>query len=374
MTWTRLARIALKAVILFALCNVVFAATNALEFVNRISLYNLVVPGRERLPYGEKPASYNLSLDSIPAMFASHLVTRPKAADEYRVMLIGDSGVWGWLLEPDQTLAAELNRRELQSEDGRRMVFYNLAYPIQALLKDAMLLEEAMTYEPDAVIWFVTLDGFPRDKQMFPPLVQRNADLAQAIIARDSLSLDPADPRFVTPTFIDQTIVGARRPLADWLRLQLFGVSWSVTGIDQVITPDYPHVMTDLEANEVWNGIETLRDLTADDLAIEVLEGGAAQAEASGLRLLIVNEPIFISQGENADLRYNSWYPRWAYDSYRAFLADTCAQRGWACADLWDAVPPDEFTDSPVHLSANGTTMLAERIVQAIGEAATQAP
>lgn len=368
MTWTRLARILLKTVILFALCNIVFAATNALEFINRLSIYNLVVPGRERLPYGENPASYNLSLDSIPAMFASHIITRIKAPDEYRVILIGDSGVWGWLLEPDQTLAADMNRRGLQSEDGRRMVFYNLAYPIQALLKDLMLLDEALTYQPDAVIWFVTLDGFPRDKQVFPPLVQRNADLARAIIARDDLALDPADPRFVTPSFWDRTIFGSRRPLADWLRFQVFGVSWAITGIDQNIPTDYPRVMTDLEPDVTWNGIETPRDLTADDLAVDVLAGGAAQVEASGVRLLIVNEPIYISQGANADVRYNSWYPRWAYDSFRAFLADTCARRGWDCADVWNAIPPEEFTDSPVHLSSNGTTILAERI-QAMLEA-----
>ena len=37
------------------------------------------------------------------------------------------------------------------------------------------------------------------------------------------------------PTFWDRTLIGARRPLADLLRLQLYGVLWAATGIDQDI-------------------------------------------------------------------------------------------------------------------------------------------
>jgi hypothetical protein len=77
---------------------------------------------------------------------------------------------------------------------------------------------------------------------------------------------------------------------------------------------------------------------------------------------LIVNEPIFISSGANSDLRYNSWYPRWAYDQYRALLAQEARANGWQYLDLWDSIDPAEFTDSPVHLTAVGTRGLAELI------------
>lgn len=360
MTWSRLARIAIKTALLFALCNLIFAAVNGIEWVDRLSLYNLIVPGRERLPYGESPAAYNLSLDSLPAMVASHVVSRPKAADEYRVILIGDSGVWGWLLPPDQTLAAALNARNLKRADGRQMVFYNLAYPIQSLLKDALILDEAMAHQPDEVVWLITLDGFPRDKQVYPPLVQRNAERARAWIERYALSLDSDDPRYVAPTFWDQTIIGARRPLADWLRLQVYGFSWAITGIDQVIPATYPPNPRDLDADLTWNGIAAPRDLTRGDLAFDVLEAGAARLVESGSRLLIVDEPIYISTGANSDLRYNSWYPRWAFDAYRDLLAESCAAaQGWSCLELWDTIPAQEFTDSPVHLTADGVDLLA---------------
>ena len=92
----------------------------------------MILPGRERLPYGENPAeSYNLNLYSVPAMFASDVVSRPKAADEYRVLLIGDSSTWGWFLENADTYAANINAANLTSADGRRIVAYNLGYPIK---------------------------------------------------------------------------------------------------------------------------------------------------------------------------------------------------------------------------------------------------
>jgi hypothetical protein len=49
----------------------------------------------------------------------------------------------------------------------------------------------------------------------------------------------------------------------------------------------------------------------------------AATLERAGdVPVLLINEPMFISSGQNSDLRYNSFYPRWAYDQYRAMLAE----------------------------------------------------
>jgi hypothetical protein len=109
--WPTLGRIVLKALLLFALLNAAFAAVRPLESLGRLSLYNAPFPGRARLPYGERPADdYNLTLNNLPAMFAAHELARPKAADEFRVLLMGDSGTWGWFLAID-TLVGQLNAR-----------------------------------------------------------------------------------------------------------------------------------------------------------------------------------------------------------------------------------------------------------------------
>jgi hypothetical protein len=86
-----------------------------------------------------------------------------------------------------------------------------------------------------------------------------------------------------------------------------------------------------------WQTYEQETTLTSDDLAFDVLAAGIARA--GDVPVLIINEPIFVSDGRNSDLRYNLWYPRWAYDQYRALLAEQATTYGWHYLDLWDAVP-----------------------------------
>jgi hypothetical protein len=71
---------------------------------------------------------------------------------------------------------------------------------------------------------------------------------------------------------------------------------------------------------------------------------------------------MFISPGKNRDLRYNSFYPRWAYDQYRALLSEQAQANGWRLLDVWDMIAPDEFTDTPVHLTPAGSAQYARMV------------
>jgi lysophospholipase L1-like esterase len=358
MTWSSLLRTLLKAAALFVLCNAIFALSAPLDSLGSLSLYNWLLPGRERLPYGENPdESYNLSLNNLQAMMASHVVSQDKPADEFRVVVIGDSGIWGWLMENDETLASHLNRAGYTMPDGRRLVAYNLGYPIMSLTKDLLILQEAMRLQPDLVLWPVTLQSFPRDKQLVAPLVQHNPDAVRDLIRQYDLALDPADANFVEPDFAGRTIVGQRRPLADLLRLQLYGFSWAATGIDQAIPEEFTLRQSNFEEDPSWNSLEEPQALTEADLALDVLAAGVEMA--GDVPLFIINEPIFISEGRNSDIRYSAWYPRWAYDAYRDLLGGAAAEGGWRYLDLWDSIAPEEFTDSPVHLTPVGAGHLA---------------
>jgi hypothetical protein len=371
-TWRFVLGVALKAALLFVACNVVFAALEPLEALGAISLYNRMLPGRERLPYGENPAeSYNLSLYNVPAMIASHRIARPKAPDEYRVLVIGDSGTWGWLLDNEDTLAGQINAGGYVTADGRRVVAYNLGYPIMSLTKDLMLLDAAMPYEPDLIVWPVTAESFPRDRQLTPPLLQNNANRVRVLIDNYRLNLDASDPRFVEPDFGGRTIVGQRRALADLLRLQWVGLSWAATGIDQAIPDEVTLRQSDFDQDLSWHDYKEPVRLTEDDLAFDVLAAGVERA--GEVPVLIVNEPMYISGGRNSDLRYNSFYPRWAYNQYRERLAEAAEKNGWRYLDVWDSVAPEEFTDTPVHLTPGGAAQFAQRVAAAILEAANEA-
>jgi hypothetical protein len=359
----------LKALLLFLGANLLFALLDPLPALGKVSAYNRLFPGRMRLPYGENPdKAYNLSLFQLEGMLASHeIAAGPKPEGEYRVIFVGDSATWGFLLGAEQTLTAYLNAAGTKLPDGRRVRAYNLGYPVMSLAKDLLILSEAMRYDPDLIVWPLTLESFPYDKQLFAPLLQHNREKLAALIDRYGLRLDPDDPGLIRPGPWEKTLIGQRRALADLARLQLYGVMWAATGIDQDLPENFTPRMEDLPAEEEFHGLQPPH-LPEEALAFEILEAGRELAGETPV--LLINEPMFISQGENSDIRYNFYYPRWAYDDYRAMLSRRAQAQGWHYRDLWELVPPGEFTNSAVHMSPAGTELLAREVGRAILELA----
>ncbi|MCL4504574.1 MAG: hypothetical protein M1434_00610 [Chloroflexi bacterium] len=358
-------RMLLKALALFILVNLLFAAADPLPWLGRLSAYNVIFPGRERLPYGDHPErAYNVSVLNLDAMFASHeIAAGPKPPGEFRVLLIGDSSTWGWLLKPGDTLASQINRANLKTADGRTVRAYNLGYPILSLAKDVLIIDRAATeYQPDAVVWLVTLESFPPDKQLFHPLLQNNPGPTRRLIERYGLEINPNDPRFVAPSFWDRTLIGRRRDLADLLRLQIYGAMWAATGIDQDY-PSYEPAAINLDADPTFHTLKP-PTLNQSDLAFDALDAGVRAIGKTPF--LIVNEPILISNGANSDIRYDFFYPRWAYDQYRAFMTARAAAGGWHYLDLWNLIPMDQFTNSAVHYTPAGAALLADHLKDGI--------
>ncbi|MBK9924821.1 MAG: SGNH/GDSL hydrolase family protein [Anaerolineales bacterium] len=354
-------RAILKAGILFALFNFAFIFVKP-EALGQLSLYNKVFPGRERFPFGETRESYNISLYNLDAMFASHIISgTKKAPDEYRVILIGDSSVWGTLLTPEQTLAGQLNANSITA-CNKNVRTYNLGYPTISLTKDLMLFDQALQYQPDMVVVLTTLESMPRDKQLTSPLVANNAERVRQLIFKYELNADTNDPVLVKPSKWEQTFVSQRRNIADLLRLQIDGALWASTGIDQVYPEKYERAQTDLGNELEYHGLIQKSNLR-DALALDVLD---AMMSATQVPTLLVNEPILISQGINSDLRYNFFYPRWAYDEYRNVMNEYTSAHDKLYLDLWDILPPSEFTNSAIHLTPHGESLLASKIAEAI--------
>ena len=350
-------RVFVKAGVLFIIFNFAFIALN-LEALGKFSLYNTVFPGRERFPFGETREAYNLSLYNVDAMFASHVITgTEKASDEYRVILIGDSSVWGTLLTPQQTLAGQLNAQNFTA-CNKNVHAYNLGYPTISLTKELLIIDQALGYQPDMIVWLTTLESLPLEKQFSSPLVANNAERVRELIAKYHLSLDPNDEALIKPSKWDQTFVSQRRNVADLLRLQMYGTLWASTGVDQVYPENYERAQIDLENSDDFHKIKNLKE----NIALDVLDAGMS----TSIPTLLVNEPILISNGANSDIRYNFFYPRWAYDEYRVLLADHAAKNNWVYIDLWDLIAMDQFTNSAVHLTPYGESLLAEQVAKEI--------
>jgi hypothetical protein len=353
--------IVLKALAFFVLCNLMYAGLNPLEGLGRISAYNRLFPGRVRLPFGERPdLAYNLTLDSLEAMYAAHEIDGgEKPANEFRVIVLGDSSVWGYLLKPAETLTGQINLAHKKLADGRELRSYNLGYPTISLTKDLVLLQRAMQYQPDLIIWLMTLEAFPWEKQLASPLIQNNAGEVNALIEELGLPLETQPPK---PTW-QRNIVSQRRALADIFRLQVYGILWGATGIDQYYPEDYPPPQRDLEAESNYYGLEP-PSFSTEELAFSLLTAG--NDLANGIPLLVVNEPIFISDGENSEIRYNFFYPRWVYDQYRDELRQATSNQNIAYLDAWNLVAPGDFTNSAIHLSPSGSNQLADKVIEKI--------
>jgi hypothetical protein len=350
--------VAFKGLLIFLLLTVLIGDIPA-DALGQVSIYNHLVPGRPRLPFGETPQrSYNLSLYNLEAMFASHEISaQPVNKEEYRVILLGDSSVWGTLLKPEETLAGRLNARSL-TICGKPARFYNLGYPTISLTKDVLILQRALKENPDLAVWVTSLEAFPADKQYASPLAANNRALVQPILGGELPSAQDSN-------FFDSTLVGRRREFADWARLQLYGIPWAATGIDQDYPANYPKADVDLEADETFHNLKPGDDLSTA-LAWDVLDKGMKLAGDNGLPVVLVNEPIMISNGANSNLRYNFYYPRWAYDQYRQNLSGRAAADGWTTLDAWDAIPMDQFTNSAIHLTPTGEDVLAGFVAHAL--------
>jgi len=106
-------------------------------------------------------------------------------------------------------------------------------------------------------------------------------------------------------------------------------------------------------------GFETLPNDTWRFLQI-----GRQLAEQHGARLLLVNEPMLIGSGPNSAINYNMQYERAFYDRMRQSLIDYATVNSFLFADLWDAIPAESFTDTPLHADAAGYALLVERLVK----------
>ncbi len=360
-TWRFARNVVIKGLILFALANGLFALVAPMPLLRQITLYDVIAPGHERLPRSPDH-SCNLSPMPLDTMLPTHEIAgAAKAPDEYRVILIGDSSVWGALLKPEETLAADLNASKLQTAGGKHIRVFNLGFPEFSLTKDLVVMRAITRYQPDLIVWMFNLEAFASDQQLNSVLLQQNMDAVRNIADTYALNIHPPAP---TPVpFLDRTIVGERQNLAKLLRLQLNGITWGITGDDYRCSAFFTPLMKEFDTDVTWHGLAP-KTLTPGDLHFENLQAG--MKIAGTVPVLLINEPIYVGHGVNSDLRYNFYAPRWAYDQYRTLLTSQSRAQGWHLVDLWNVLPPDVFTDSAVHVTPAGERQLADHVGQAI--------
>lgn len=213
------------------------------------------------------------------------------------------------------------------------------------------------------VLWLVTLSTLePKvaETNFIAPHWERYGELVDAY----DLKLTHFSEPIQEPALWDRTIIGQRKRIKNLTLLQTFGVLWAGTGIDNHESlrrePDLPS--PDVEDSLDYEGRSP--DDAADlfnSLLMNVL--GTAYEVAGDVPVVLVNEPIFVADGENHLVRYNGFYPRWVYDEYREFLLKWAQEHDHPLLDYWDAIPPEDFADAYFHRRLSGEQRFAELLV-----------
>jgi len=295
---------------------------------------------------------YHREVTNLEVLFSSHVIAnRLKATDEFRVIFIGDSSTWGAHLAEEDILAGILDRAGLQTCDGKYVRVYNLAFPGTSLVKDLIFIDKAMEYQPDLVIWVLGLATFRPESQVRKShiLINGNRAYVEDLSKRYDLNLDTTS---LSEEEQDKETAKELLKLTDY----------------PVNTPPYPTPTNDLEENNKLTATIRQPPLKKESLPFNLFFKGLEIA--SGPKVLVVNEPIFTASGQNSDDRYNEYYPKWAYDQYRVIMDEESQTNGWAYLDLWDALPTQEFMDTPLHRTPEGERHIAEILTPVILEMA----
>lgn len=356
---TRPLILVLKALCLFLLINLLYGWIN--PPIANMSVYNTIFAGLKRMPFGGD--RFSVSMDNVNAMFAAHEISAPKQTNEIRVALVGDSSIWGEGLLLQDTLAEQWNLAGLQC-NGKRIKVYNLGYPHPSVVKDLVFIDQLKMRQPDAIIWFVTLNTLLRQTGL-NPFVTENREETLRILNQYQL-----EPSFKKPlsemdtSFYDKTLMGQRSFLARWTKLQFMSLIWTATGMDAAATPnDTGQMSNDVDDDLHYRGMTPDSDFQ-NALLLEALSAGKALAGQTPI--LLVNEPIFVAQGAYSDIRYNDFYPRWAYDRYRENVALQAQNVSLPYLDLWNTIPPEYFTDTPLHFNKVGEHLLMQQLTPAL--------
>lgn len=341
--WRTWLRIVVKALVLLAIFDIVFISLDLSDKLLTVSVFGSLVPYRNRLvAFQEDVPNQLLPLD---VLLRAHEIARPKAADEFRVVLLGDSGILG-AGDPDDGTVSALMTATGQTIEGKHVRAYNLAFPVPSAIRDLLIGDASLTYQPDLIVWFVTLAGFRDDG--LDQLIEANPRLMTQLTAKFGLNgMNARTYGHASEAWWQRSIFVQNSVLYRWLKLQTFFAvrQYSFKTIPAGIILQFP--------------VPKEPAIRADDPAFAPMPNPnwpvlPALTQLARVPVLVVNEPILVMP--QAGVNYNLEIGRQVYDDYRTALNQYCEEHYLWCLDIWDSVPVSGYTDSTVHrtVAANG--------------------
>jgi hypothetical protein len=323
-----------------------------------------VFDGGQRLHQTGAPRVFWLEL-----LLRQHELCRAARADEARIFLLGSSAAFGFPLPVEQSFGSLLNERF--ASDGVPARLFNLCSVFPYQLRDALILREALPYEPDLIVYAITPSEFVHiaPAQYPPPLVtffERNRDAMVELIADPPQGLGDAFDRY---RFL------LRRPeIGSFERLREVGVFVRVAAgeyaraLARRLEPSLPP--------EPLEAVLTTRQKSYDCAqtkekigrefdgwkAWSILPHLAELRTRLGVPVLIAHWPI---AHEPVGDCYNVRLTNALVLEFTAWLRAETERLGLPYVDLHDYLAAEEFLDS-LHVTSEGHRRIAARMAEAI--------
>jgi hypothetical protein len=288
----------------------------------------------------------------------------PRQPNELRVFLYGDSAVFGHPLHSEDTVAYHLN--EHFDRSGIPAHIFNLGFAGAFQLKDALIMRASLAYQPDVIVYAVTLSEFDHFAPCWWPgivaLFDANRPLVLQFAAEHPAGLqEPLEiyRSLLSAPSLEHSPAQQLRQLGAFVRTAAREEALRIRRYALPNLPDDP-VETEGRQNhydcaktkkmieqhysnwQTWNILAYLREIR----------------DATGIPVLVVNWPV---ANEPVDDCYNVRYTNAALREYNQWLAEQVRASGFSYVDLYDFLSPEDFVDS-LHVTAAGHRKLAERL------------
>ena len=286
---------------------------------------------------------------------------------EVRIALVGNSAVYGFPNAAGETLAGFLNMHFVTRHVPAHV--FNLASVLTYQLRDAVVIHEASRYEPDVLLYPLTLSDFMHVAPAeFPVLTEFFASNKHSLYA---LAQNPP-PGLVEPLAAYRALLERQGPRNGPLyRLREIGALLRVAAQQHAealaftLTSIPPQPFkTSKHRKAQYNCKKTEESMMTDfqNWSTWSVLGYVAQLQQQGLRVVVVNWPI---THEPVDRCYNYRYTNAAVAEFNQQLAAETQARELPYVDLHDFLPPDDFVDS-LHVSPAGQHKIAERLAEVL--------
>ena len=372
-------RVFLKALALLIVFDVLQMALGLSSALDHWSIYRDLTPPTMRLGLANQigdPAWWRLNV-----LLDAHEIAQPKAPDEYRVVFLGDSSTFCLYCRAGEAIPKDLTDLGV-TIDGKHVRGYNLAYPGPDWLKDVLILKHALQYQPDAIVWLVTAKGSsdqPTPAEPDAHLITRlNAAELPDLQRRYSFHVWEMAQFANADAWYQSSLLAQGGRIRDWLILMARTLHQAVINPGRDLTREYLLPGPPVTQQPIKFPAEITSELpgygTLPNSRWDLLLTGQRMAQEAGVPLLLVNEPIYIASGPHSDVNYNSDYERAVYDRFRSAMNMFTQDHQLSYLDLWNHLPPGEFSNTALHYNLQGNTHIAQEIAAKLQQLSVTKP